>query len=246
MFLEFKVNNFLSLKEEQVLSFEASADSTLENFFIVNKGKKRLLKMALLYGANASGKTNIIAALDFLRGVVLNRSKDKASGTAFVPFLLDEKTKNDYGVFDLSFFIDDTLHLYHLELNDRFINKEELYYYPGVKRALIFSRNHNHEKEIAELDFGSTLKLKPSDKTLIQGNTIKNISVIAAFSKLNIEFPETGIINEKLIPPFIPMAKFSILKPFGPAKIICGELCISSSLIEGNVSKESCENKNPG
>ena len=126
MILEFKVKNFLSVKEEQTLSFEATADKTLEEHFIVRKGKKRLLKMALLYGANASGKTNILMALDFVRRTALSRLADKEVGTAFVPFLLDNETKNENGVFDLSFFVDDILHLYHFELNGKFIENERV------------------------------------------------------------------------------------------------------------------------
>jgi len=190
MILEFKVKNYLSVKEEQALSFEATSDNTLEEHFIVKKGKKRLLKMAIVFGANASGKTNILKALDFLRKVILNHPLVKTDTTNQMPFLLDDTSRNTPGVFNLSFFIDDTLYEYHLEINHLFITNEKLSYYPGIKPAVIFNRTHNDEKDIALIDYGTTFKLKASDKSLIQGNTIRNMSVLAAYSKLNIDFPE--------------------------------------------------------
>lgn len=189
MILEFKVKNFLSIKEEQTLSFEATSDNTLEDYFIIEKAKKRLLKMALIFGANASGKTNLLKALDFLRWFVINNTLGKTDSTNFLPFLLEEETKKSNGEFQLSFFIGDVLYEYQLELNHLFIEKEKLTYYPGIKPALVFSRTYDRVKDLAIVNFGSSFKLKATDKALIQGSTIPNMSVIAAFSKLNIDFP---------------------------------------------------------
>ena len=190
MILEFKVKNFLSIKEEQTLSFEATSDTTLAEHFIVKKGKKRLLKMALIFGANASGKTNVLMALNFMRGLILNHTVVKNDTTRHMPFLLDDMSKNTNGVFDLSFFIDDVLYEYHLEVNHIFINNEKFSYYPGIKPAIIFNRSYDSDKDLTVIEYGSLFKLKATDKSLIQGNAIPNMSVLAAYSKLNIDFPE--------------------------------------------------------
>ena len=190
MIIEFKVKNFLSIKEEQTLSFEATADKTLEEYFVVNKPKHRLLKMALIFGPNASGKTNILIALDFLRNFILTRPVDKTIGTTHIPFLLDEKSKNEQGVFDLSFYAGEMLYEYHLEINNSFINNEKLTYYPSIRPAVIFNRTFDREKDLTQIEFGSLVALKAAEKTLIRGNTIRNMSVFAAYAKLNIEFPE--------------------------------------------------------
>ena len=196
MIVEFKVKNFLSIKNEQVLSFEATADKTLEDYFTVTKGKHRLLKIALIFGPNASGKTNILMALDFLRKTVLNIPMDKTSATGFIPFLLDENSKNRFGVFDLSFYAGRMFYNYHLEINSDFINNETLTYYPGIRPAVIFNRTYERKKDLTQIDFGSKVKLKTTDKELIRGNTIRNMSVIAAYSKLNIEFPELDGVSK--------------------------------------------------
>ena len=72
MIQEFKVKNFLSFKDEQSISFEASSDKTFEDIYCVEvKPGLKLLKLGVLYGANASGKTNLLNALYFLQKTIL-------------------------------------------------------------------------------------------------------------------------------------------------------------------------------
>ena len=73
MLVEFRVENFRSLREEQVLSLVASKDKTLQDTHTVSTGLKaapRVLRSAAIYGANASGKSNLVKALQYMRGVV--------------------------------------------------------------------------------------------------------------------------------------------------------------------------------
>lgn len=190
MILSFKARNFLSIRDEQTLSFEATADSKLENVYVVKKDKTRILKLGMIFGSNASGKTTILLALDFLRKFALTHRQNKDASTEHVPFLLDTTSRNEHGFFELAFYNQDILHIYSLKLNHAFVNSEKLVYYPGIRPAIIFNRQHNIKKDIAEIEFGSTVKVKASDKALIEGNTLRNMSVIAAFSKLNLDFPE--------------------------------------------------------
>ena len=67
MIVNFSIQNFGSIKGKQTLSFEADASEHLENTYVVCAAGKRLLKLVLIYGANASGKTTVLKALDFLR-----------------------------------------------------------------------------------------------------------------------------------------------------------------------------------
>ena len=77
MIINFSVQNFGSIKDKQTLSFEADKSTHLESTYVVNVGKERILKLALIYGANASGKTTILKALDFLRDIVLEPKAKK-------------------------------------------------------------------------------------------------------------------------------------------------------------------------
>ena len=93
MIINFSVQNFGSIKDKQTLSFEADKSTHLEDHYIIKtNGGLRLLKLALIYGANASGKTTILKALDFLRRIVLDPAKKKTDPIEFNPFLFDSKT----------------------------------------------------------------------------------------------------------------------------------------------------------
>lgn len=65
MLINFSIQNFGSIKEEQTLSFESDKSEHLENYYVISTNGLRLLKFALIYGANASGKTIILNALQF-------------------------------------------------------------------------------------------------------------------------------------------------------------------------------------
>ena len=88
MIISFSVQNFGSIKDKQTLSFEATIDTRLEEAYVINKSGMRLLKLALIYGPNASGKTMILEALDFLRLLVLKPKKTKTDRLYFEPFLI--------------------------------------------------------------------------------------------------------------------------------------------------------------
>jgi AAA15 family ATPase/GTPase len=208
MILEFKVANYLSIKEEQVLSFEATSDSTLDDIYIVKKGKYRVLKSAMIYGANASGKTNVLGALNLVGRLLSYPPTQKDEQTEHMPFMLDEMTRLQDGWFELSFFAGEILYIYSLEINRNWISREKLMYYPGVKPAIVFQRHYDKKKDLSHVDMGSTLKLKSTDKELLQSTTLRNISVLAAYGKLNMDIPEMErayrFMKSKLLPVIVP------------------------------------------
>ena len=102
MIAEFKIKNFYSLREEQVLSFLPKNDDISQEIYTdeVADGV-RLLKIACIYGSNASGKTNILKGLDYFARLMVDSDQDKGEDTGVVPFLLDnvsekEKTVRSY------------------------------------------------------------------------------------------------------------------------------------------------------
>lgn len=188
MILEFRVTNFLSFREEQVLSFEASSDKEYESQYCVEvKEGVRILKLGFIYGANASGKTNLLKALDYLRKFILVQKKDKTESTGSIPFLLDESYKNEPSRFQLSFYLNDIKHIYTVVLDEKNVLEEKLIYYPGIQPAIFFERTYDSVKEKSVVKFGGTIDLKYSDKKIIEGLTISNSSVFSAFSKANVE-----------------------------------------------------------
>ncbi|RPH33338.1 MAG: ATP-binding protein [Bacteroidales bacterium] len=188
MILEFRVKNYLSFREEQILSFEPSSDKEYESQYCaeVKEGVK-VLKLGLIYGANASGKTNLLKALDYLRKFIINQKKDKTESTGIVPFQFDESCINEPSKFQLSFYLNKTKYIYSLVIDGKRVLEENLTYYPGIQPAIFFERRFDKEKEKSVIKYGGTIDLKLSDKKTIEGLTINNSSVFSAFSKANVE-----------------------------------------------------------
>ena len=129
MILQFKVKNFLSIREEQTLDFTASADKTYEDYAVVKIKGVRISKLGVVYGPNASGKSNILKALAwFIFYQVASRTKKPGSGTGLTPFMMDEDSRNQNSSFALVFYIGEVRYEYTVVLNSQKICKEEFYF----------------------------------------------------------------------------------------------------------------------
>lgn len=188
MILEFKYRNFRSAKDWQVLSFEASSDKVAEQYYTTVINDTRILKLGILYGANASGKTNVLLALDFLRKLAISPKINKTQPIGFIPFLLDDVTKKEPGIFELIFFVEEVKHIYCIEVNNGAVLKETLKYYPGKQPAEVFSRVTING--ITRIQLGSKVKLNVAEQEKLQVNTLSNMSVISAYATANFIFPE--------------------------------------------------------
>jgi len=190
MILELKIKNFLSFKDEVTFSFEATADTTLDEYYVAEPVPGvRILKMAMVYGANASGKSNLLNAFSFIRNFVQNIPKERDKSTRFIPFRFDV-TNSQPGGFELFFYIEAIKHKYQLELDSEKVLKEVLFYYPGTQPAVIFDRYFDENKQVSIVSFGSKIKISDQAKEAIQLKTLKNMSVLAAYSQINLALPE--------------------------------------------------------
>ncbi|MGQ1786905.1 MULTISPECIES: AAA family ATPase [unclassified Saccharicrinis] len=198
MIQELRIKNFLSFKDEVLFSFEATADKTLEDYYVAEQADgTRLLKMAMIYGANASGKSNLINAFQFLNDFTHSIKEEKSSGTPFVPFMFDE-TRNEPGEFELVFYANDIKHKYQLLINESVVLEEKLSFYPGTQPAILFNRIYDEEKKISVIEFGSKIKISEQAVEAIQLKTLKNSSAIAAYRQVNISIPELELVNDWL------------------------------------------------
>ena len=142
MLYSFKVDNFKSIKDEIELSFEATTDNSLKNSHIIKIGKHKVLKIGAIYGPNASGKTNILIALNFLRNLIVN-SATKLSPNAQIgtdPFIFDNTSRKGSSKFEITFFINEIKYIYKIKLSNNTIQEEDLTYYPKKQPVLIYSR----------------------------------------------------------------------------------------------------------
>lgn len=150
MILEFSVKNTFSIKDEQLISFEA-ADTidTDESLHCIELAGKKFLKLACVYGANASGKTKIAEALTFYIHFMVRsfHSLQPTEKIHFIPFLFDSNTANEPGEFRLVFYAKDfeseniIRYEYYVKLNEERVLEESLHYSPKGQKRLIFERS---------------------------------------------------------------------------------------------------------
>lgn len=165
MIVEFVVENFRSIKDEQVFSLVAdgSPDDHKENYFSFDdSGKMSILKTAVVYGANASGKSNLLLGLGVLRGFILGSSELKIDQDIhfFQPFQLDVESEDRPTLFEIEFIAPDLYdeslsyrYGYKVVYNREFVEKEELFFYKTSKSVNIFKRTHGNS-----IVFGEYLK----------------------------------------------------------------------------------------
>jgi AAA15 family ATPase/GTPase len=190
MIHELKIKNLYSFKEEQIFSFEASSDKTYEDLYCTEvKPGLKLLKLAVIYGANASGKTNFLNVLDFIRQIILSVPNEKLKGINLQAFLLDENSRNENSSFSISFYLGATRYIYELELNSDHIVFEKLAYYPATQPALVFERSFNSAKRISKLKFGSTIEVGERDKIILEGDLIINATLLSVYLRKNVNIP---------------------------------------------------------
>lgn len=120
MIQKIKIKNFLSFRDEVVLSFEASGSRFAEQSQVIelnDSAKTRLLRLGIIYGYNASGKTNLLKAFQFLNFFWSYNPSSADRGTKVIPFRLDDTSAHQPTCFELDFFVENTRYTYRLELN---------------------------------------------------------------------------------------------------------------------------------
>lgn len=188
MIAEFSIENFFSIKSPQKISFEPSSDAfmTDEYTYEVKEGV-RLLKIGIIYGANASGKTNILKAIEFFSRLVLIMPQNRNEKTGVVPFMLDDTSRNGKTKMSMTFYINQSKYILSFELDAKRIYSETLIVYDSIRPTKLYSRNYDAATDSTIIDFGSNLKMTRKSQDVISGNTINNCSVLAAFGKSNVE-----------------------------------------------------------
>lgn len=154
MILEFSIKNYRSIHQKQMLSLMASgARSKSENTFkvdLANGTSIKLTKAVGIYGANASGKSNIVRALFELQNFIQNPSGINIDMpiSAYDPFLFNTESLNEPTEFEIIFITKDKNKFhYKLVLEQEEIKEESLYHYPKKKSQVIFNRGKEKKEE---------------------------------------------------------------------------------------------------
>jgi AAA15 family ATPase/GTPase len=194
MLIEFKVKNFLSFKDEATLSMVAAPITEHEENTFQEKKGLTLLKSAVVYGANASGKSNLFEALHFMRSFVIHSSKESQAGEDIdvIPFELSSETENELSWFEISFLENDTIFRYGFSVSSKKVTSEWLYYKPKTKEIPLFERkNDKFDIHATRFKEGIDISAKTRENTLFlsavaQWNGKVSERLISWFKKLTI------------------------------------------------------------
>ena len=179
MIRDFWVKNYLSIRDKQELNFVAKGPSS-ELVSEVADGVF-LYKLGILYGSNASGKSNMLIAMnEVFRLLVMSKSDATVGIGGCIPFVL---TKDEPTEMHVSFYADGTRYDYDVTFNGKHILSEALYYYPNKSKSLFYERSFVGENVQADIKFGASLKLQVKTQESIRENTLNNHSVLSVCRK---------------------------------------------------------------
>ena len=156
MLVNFTVKNYRSFKEERTFSMEASSIEEHEAS-VIKAGNQRLLPLTIIYGANSSGKSNLIFAIYTMRRMVMDSVRlNESDPLLYVPFALDEASRSAPTLFEAQFIQAETRYCYGFEYTQNEIVSEWLY------------KNRLGEEEV-ELFIRSKNVIEVSEKGFLEG-----------------------------------------------------------------------------
>ena len=145
MLLRFGVTNHRSLRDAQALSLVASTldDSPAGLIDSSHASGHKLLPVLAIYGANASGKTNLVSAIRWMRSAVLfSHSRGEPGGPiGRTPFALDPSSDESPSHFEVDFVLEDVRYHYGFEATNTAFTAEWLFAFPNDRRQALFERN---------------------------------------------------------------------------------------------------------
>lgn len=152
MLLRFRVENHLSLLEEQTLSLIATDANDDVATAPVPATDLLALPVAAIFGANASGKSNIVRALGFMKMAVIDshRNWPPDGGVRRQPFKLSSEALKQPTSFSVDIVVEGTRYEYGFSLSDERVTEEWLFGFPNRRRRVLFERNED------KIEYGGT------------------------------------------------------------------------------------------
>lgn len=187
MLLTFTVSNYKVFKEKNTFDLRATSLSELQDSNVTTIHKERMLKSIAIYGKNASGKSNLLAALEFMSDFVVESSKDRQSNELIEidPFRLSTAHLTQPSYFEITFLLNDNHYRYGFEVNEKRVVKEWLFERPKTKEYPLFLR--------IEDEFQINSKRFPEGRNK-EGWTRKNALFLSLVAQLNGQLSQ-NIIN---------------------------------------------------
>lgn len=193
MLIQFTVSNFLSLKEPATLNMLAVKPvKEFEDENVFDTERYSLLKSSVIYGANASGKSNILKAMGFYKWFAVNSAKETQVDESIdvTPFKLSSETESLPSSFEASFLIDGIKYRYGFDVDDISIKTEWLLYSTKIKEYPLFIRDGQVIEVFKEFKEGKGVEDKTRKNALFlsvvaQFNGERSKSIIRWFNEFN-------------------------------------------------------------
>ena len=152
MIIEFSVANFISFKEKVTFSMLANSSDGLDDNYIVTNNRK-ILKTSAIYGANASGKTNLFKILTIVISMLRNSNYINVnSKLPIVSFKFDKDISKKPSEFEIKFIANSVRYVYGFIADTTNVYEEYLYYYPNGRETKIFDRTNVNDYSFPQGD----------------------------------------------------------------------------------------------
>ncbi|MBM7074262.1 ATP-binding protein [Shewanella sp. 202IG2-18] len=186
MLIEFRVKNYRSIKDEQVLSMVKSKGDEKEysHTFAPDSINAPLLRSSVIYGANAAGKSNLIKALMKVESIVRNSASKIQEGDTLsvTPFLFNELTAKQPSEFEVVFITEGIRYQYGFSASQHQIFEEWLYAFPKGRAQRWFSRVFDEKNQSYDYKFSDFLT---GNKSIWQAATRRNALFLSTAVQLN-------------------------------------------------------------
>jgi len=167
MLLEFSVGNYLSFKTKTTLSLAATSIKEHIDTNIFSTERWDLLKGAVIYGANASGKSNFIRAMSTMSRLVLQSFEQSSTDELDItPFLLSTDTEKSPSFFETVFIIDNIRYRYGFEVDDKQVRAEWLFEASKNIEKPLFVREEDGIEVMKGFSEGKDLEERTRDNAL--------------------------------------------------------------------------------
>lgn len=171
MIAEFKISNYLSIHKEQTVSFYATKKSSNDKEYVrVMKDGKRLMRVSIIHGNSATGKSAITKAFEtFFRLMTQYHEKDDEK-LGYKPFLLDLDSPKQPCKMSMLFYIDGDKYKLSISFNDSIIVKEKLTAFPNKRPAVIYKRKFVSKNKPVSIEFGEQSTLSQVSREIIRNS----------------------------------------------------------------------------
>ncbi len=167
MLIEFTVSNFLSFKERKSMSLQATSIKDHPDNPPIITERYKLLKGAVIYGANASGKSNFVKAMSTMGRLVLKSfEKSSTQDLDITPFLLHTGSESEPSLFEVLFLVNNIRYRYGFEVDNTSVRSEWLFEAKKNIEKPLFIRESDGIEVFPTFKEGKDLEEKTRDNTL--------------------------------------------------------------------------------